>query len=81
LQAAERATVLSQRAREGRLERMARGNVANALLQLQRIAEALQTFEELARDQDAAGERDMADISRQNIEACRNYLRTRGQAV
>jgi tetratricopeptide (TPR) repeat protein len=81
LQAAQRATTLSQRAREGRLERMARGNVANALLQLQRIAEALQTFEQLARDQDGAGETDMADISRQNIDACRNYLRARGEAV
>jgi hypothetical protein len=81
LKAAERASALAKRTRQGSLERMARGNVANGLLQLQRVADALHIFEALARDQDAAGERDMAQITRQNIEGCRAYLRTRGQAV
>jgi hypothetical protein len=81
LKAAERAAALAQRTRQGALERMARGNVANALLQLQRVGEALRIFEALARDQDAAGERDMAKITRQNIEGCRAHLRARGQAV
>jgi tetratricopeptide (TPR) repeat protein len=81
LKAAERASALAQRTRQDSLERMARGNVANALLQLQRVAEALHIFEALARDQDVAGEGDMAQITRQNIEGCRAFLRARGQAV
>ena len=54
---------------------MARGNVANALLQMKRVPEALRIFEVLERDQLAAGERQMAQVTHQNIEACRSLLR------
>ena len=74
-EAATRASTLAAKCGDQALNRMARGNVANALLGMQKVAEALQIFETLARDQAAAGERDMADITRQNIEACRAYLR------
>ena len=68
------AAELSERAGNGSLARMARGNVANALLQLRRIREALAIFEALAHDQAEAGETEMASISLQNVEACRTYL-------
>ena len=74
LATAQRAVDLARRLGDPRLGRMARGNVANALLQLQRVADALKMFEALAHDQEAAGERDMAGITRRNIEACRAYL-------
>jgi len=75
LAAAERAAALATKSAQPGLGRMARGNVANALLGLGRIADALKIFEALERDQLAAGERDMAGITRQNIDACRAYLR------
>lgn len=75
LEAAIQAAELADKSGAYPLGRMARGNVANALLGLQRVPEALQIFEALARDQTAAGESDMAAITRQNIEACRAFLR------
>jgi tetratricopeptide (TPR) repeat protein len=75
LKAAERAVDLARTCGNHSLERMARGNVANALLGLQRVAEALGIFETLARDQAASGEHQMAEITRQNIEACRSFLK------
>ena len=75
LAAAEQAAALATKSAQPGLGRMARGNVANALLGLGRIADALKIFETLERDQLAAGERDMAGITRQNIDACRAYLR------
>lgn len=77
LKAAQRATMLARNAGAGQMERMARGNAANALLQLQRVEDALKIFEQLAPDQEAAGEVDMAQITYQNIEGCRAFLRQR----
>jgi hypothetical protein len=74
LKAAERAVELARACGNDRLGRVARGNVANAFLGLHRVAEALGIFETLARDQAAAGEREMAEITRQNIAACRSAL-------
>jgi hypothetical protein len=75
LAAAERAAALATKCGLHGFGRMARGNVANALLGMGRIADALKIFEGLERDQLAAGERDMAGITRQNIDACHAYLR------
>jgi hypothetical protein len=75
------AAKLARNSKDGQLERMARGNVANALLGLHKVREALEIFEALAVDQAAAGERDMAEISRQNIEGCRAFLRRQGEGV
>jgi hypothetical protein len=74
LQAAYRAANYAALSRAEAIGRMARGNLANAMLQLQLIAEALTVFEVLERDQIAARENDMAAVTRQNIEACRAYL-------
>jgi len=78
LKAAKRASTLASQTGQNGLERMARGNIANALLRLQRVKDALDMFESLERDQKAAGEREMAQITRQNIEGCRAYLAKRG---
>jgi len=77
LKAAQRASLLARSAGADHMERMARGNAANALLQLQRVEDALRIFEQLAPDQEAAGELDMAQITHQNIEGCRAFLRQR----
>ena len=74
LSAAQRAVELARRVGNDRLGRMAQGNVANAFLQLRRVPEALEIFEQLEAEQRAAGETDMAQVSRQNIEACREFL-------
>jgi hypothetical protein len=79
LEAAQRAADLARKCGDDGLGRMARGNVANALLGLQRVAEALKIFEPLARDQAAAGEREMTQITLQNIEACRAFLKRHGK--
>ncbi len=78
LEASTRASELAQTTGHAELGRMAQGNVANALLGLQRVGDALQMFEALARDQTAAGEAAMAQITRRNIEACRSFLRRAG---
>lgn len=80
LQAAQRAAELAKKSGAGQLERFARGNVANAYLGMQRVADALKIFEVLLRDQVAVGERDMAQVTRQNIEACRALLGRQGRS-
>lgn len=79
LDSAMHAADLARQTGQDRFERMARGNEANAYLQLQRVRDALQIFEALERDQLAAGEREMAQITRQNIDGCRAYLAQQGE--
>ena len=53
---------------------MALGNKAWVLMQEQDFMAALKAFEELAREQEAAGDLANLDITRQNIEICRQQL-------
>ena len=53
---------------------MALGNKAWTLMQEQDFMAALKAFEELAREQEAAGDLANLDITRQNIEICRQQL-------
>ena len=53
---------------------MALGNKGWVLMQEQDFMAALKAFEELAREQEAAGDLANLDITRQNIEICRQQL-------
>jgi tetratricopeptide (TPR) repeat protein len=79
MMAATLAAELAERTGQPHVGRMALGNAANALLGLGRVAEALELFQGLEREQTAAGEHQMAAVTRQNIEACRAYLEQQGQ--
>jgi tetratricopeptide (TPR) repeat protein len=71
---ADAARSLAQSSGASQIASMALGNKAWVLMQEQDYMAALRAFEELAREQEAAGDHANLDITRQNIGICRQQL-------
>ena len=73
---AEAAHELALSSGASQIASMALGNLAWNLMQQQNFVDALRAFEQLARDQEAAGDLSNLDITKQNIAICRRNLQS-----